>query len=316
MSNESVLVLAGGPDAERDVSIHSAGAIAGALRDAGRTVHLHTINEPTLEELRDLPGDTVFPALHGRWGEGGRLQDLLDSLGRPYAGSGPRAARLAMDKIATKSVAATLNIATSPSVLLDPADDVAPIGFPFVAKPVFEGSTVGLVICRGENDWTDARALAHDPRRPYMLEPFACGRELTVGMIPGPGGLRALAPIEIAAADGLYDYEAKYNRDDTTYIVDPELPAGIASTIQRQTAELADRLGIRDLCRADFILDDDQCAWLLEINTMPGFTGHSLVPMAARAEGIEMPELCELILRSALARAASGAGVLQQSQPA
>jgi len=301
-----ILVLCGGPDAERDVSLHSGGAIAQALRTAGHDVHLRTIARPTIDELSAMPGDIVFPALHGRWGEGGRLQDLLEALGKPYVGAGPRAARLAMDKIATKAIAGSIGIPTSASFVLDPDDATPPLDLPFVAKPVFEGSTVGLVVCRDQESWDEARALARTSRRFYMLEPFIAGRELTVGLVPdGSGGLAPLPPVEIRAAHGLYDYEAKYTRDDTTYIVGSELPAGVSETIQRQTGDLSRRLGVRDLCRADFILDDDHCARLLEINTMPGFTDHSLVPMAARHTGVEMPELCDRIVRSAQARATS-----------
>lgn len=306
----TVLVLAGGPDAERDVSLTSARAIADALIAAGRfAVHYQVIDRPGLTELRALRGDVVWPALHGRWGEGGPLQDLLVALGRPFVGCGPQAARLAMDKVASKAFAASVGLDTRPMAILDPGDPVRPLPLPLVAKPIFEGSTVGLFVCRTEEDWTRAVAAAAASCKPYMLEPYIKGRELTLGMIDkgmnqpaaGRSTLRALPFIEITPADGLYDYEAKYQRDDTHYQLDPEIPEELKERLVRQTEALARAMGVRHLCRADFILDDDSRAWFLEINTMPGFTGHSLVPMAAAKVGLDMPRLCTHLVECALA---------------
>ena len=213
----TVLVLAGGPDAEREVSLTSARAIADALTASGRYQVKHqVIARATLAELRAMPGDVIWPALHGRWGEGGPLQDLLVALGRPFVGCGPSAARLAMDKVASKTYALQAGLDTRPMCILDPADPVRPLPLPLVAKPIFEGSTVGLHVCRTEEQWTKAHAAAGASRMPYMIEPFIKGRELTLGLIdkgagPAAAGrstLRALPLIEIIPADGLYDYEA------------------------------------------------------------------------------------------------------------
>ncbi|MCL4742384.1 MAG: D-alanine--D-alanine ligase [Phycisphaerales bacterium] len=312
MSLASVLVLGGGPDAERAVSLDSARGVAQALRDAGFGVHHETIDRPTLSSLRALPGNVVFPVLHGAWGEGGPLQDLLEADGRPYVGSGPSAARLAMDKLATKLAAARLGIPTPEAVALNLRDPVSPLGLPVVVKPVHEGSSVGLHLCRDEAAWTcaldDARRAAQDsPGRVCMAERLIEGRELTVGLLarPGVATLAALPVIEIVPAAGPYDYSAKYERDDTQYRVGPDLAAGVAARIGRDAERLAAALGVRHLARVDFLLDGDERPWLLEINTMPGFTSHSLLPMAARAVGLDLPSLCRSLVEAALAQPAT-----------
>ena len=304
----SVLVLGGGPDAERDVSLNSARAIAEALVAAGHIVERRTIERVSATEIAHMPGEVVFPALHGGWGEGGPLQDILESDGRPFVGSMSQAARRAMDKITTKMVALELGIPTPAAHIVDWRDQVCPMELPAVIKPVHEGSTIGLYLCRTAVEWTDARAAitqeaASGETRAYMIERMiggggggSKGRELTVGLLDG----RALPIIEIVPADGLYDYEAKYTRDDTTYVVDPELPVGVAERIKEQTARVARALGVRHIARADFMLDSSVTAWFLEINTMPGFTDHSLVPKAARKMGLEMPELCSNLVRLAV----------------
>jgi len=300
----SVLVLAGGPDAERDVSLESAAAIAEALRAARHETHTLEIDDPDPEDLAstlaEWPGDVVFPALHGPFGEGGPLQDLLSAAGRPYVGAGPRAARLAMDKVAAKTTAAALGAAVTPTAVFDPSDPALPIDLPFVLKPVREGSTIGLSICRSRHDWDLARKAAARRARPAMIEPLLVGREVTVGILEN----RALPLVEITPADGIYDYQAKYQRDDTRYTANPALPAGTAERATRDALALARTIGCADLARADFIVDAAGVPWLLEINTMPGFTSHSLVPMAARAAGLELPELCSRLVASAAAERA------------
>lgn len=300
----SVLVISGGPDAEHDVSVASGRTIAGALRDSGRfEVHERVIDDLSPESLAALPGDAVFPALHGPFGEGGALQRLLDDDGRPYVGSGGRASRIAIDKILTKTVAARTGLAIASGAILDPGDTGLALDLPVVVKPIFEGSTIGLYVCRTIDQWLDAHRASVASGRPTMVEPMIPGRELTVGAVDRGEGLEALPIIEITPADGLYDYDAKYARNDTRYSLRPDLPPGIGDRIQRKTLELARTIGIRDLCRADFILDDQGNAFFLEINTMPGFTDHSLVPMAARAAGIELPDLCAGIVDHAIERA-------------
>lgn len=304
----STLVLSGGPDAERPVSLVSGAAVAQALRDDGAFEVLEAvIDRPGADELAALGGDVIFPVLHGRWGEGGGLQAELDRAGVPYVGSGARASARAMDKLATKQMLAPYHVATPPSRELRPGApcDLQP---PVVLKPVDDGSSVDLVVCRTRDELESARRRLELRRPRLMAERLAAGREITVGLLHG----ETLPLVEIVAAGGLYDYDAKYERDDTRYVLDPDLPEAVAATCRR-VALLAWRvLGCRDLARADFIVEGD-VAWFLEINTMPGFTPHSLLPMAARRAGIEMGALCRGLVEAALAR---GADVTARTPPA
>ncbi len=311
-----VAVLGGGPDMEREVSIESSTAVAKALSDAGLKAELHIIDQ--LDNLAHIAGDVVFPVLHGRWGEGGPLQDILERDGRPYVGCGPLAARTCMDKIAAKLEAAKLGIRTPPACLYNHNDRVA-MEPPLVMKPALEGSSVGLSICRTPEDVDQAVAFAKQDLRAHpgqvtMVERLIKGREVSSPLIAKDGKLVALPLIEIAPAEGVYDYEAKYKRDDTVYTVDP---GGIdAAPIQADTLKLAGAIGVRHLCRADYIIDEAGRHWLLEINTMPGFTSHSLVPQAARRTGMEMHELCAHLVQEALTGAKGRSGALHSSETA
>jgi D-alanine-D-alanine ligase len=296
-----VLVLKGGPDAEREVSLRSGGMVAAALRRAGATVEEVTVDRPGLAELRGMPGDVVFPVLHGPWGEGGVLQELLEQDGRPYVGCRPAAARLAMDKPASKRAVAEVGVPTPASQVVR-AGDALTLPAPLVLKPCDDGSSVDLRVCATAEDAARARAEIH-PRRPTLLaESFISGREVTIGMLED----RELPLIEVRPKCGLYDYEAKYNRDDTEYRMDPQLDPGVAEAI-RHAARLAwKRLGLRDVARMDFMVDA-RGPWFLEANTMPGFTDHSLVPKAAAHAGIAMERLVLQLAERALARGGAAA---------
>lgn len=298
------LVLGGGPDAEREVSIQSSSAVAEAITQSGQfTVEHHLIDAP--EQLRDLPGDVIVPVLHGGWGEGGPLQDVMERDGRAYVGCGPAAARLCMDKMATKLAAARLGILTAEAAIVNPRDPGSPLAPPAVIKPVHDGSSVGLHMGRDTASLRAGLEAARADTRAFMIERLIPGRELTCGLLDTGSGLRPLPVIEIIPASGPYDYAAKYVRDDTRYVVNPEADA---QAIGRDAMALAGALGVRHLARADFLLDDRGRHWLLEINTMPGFTGHSLLPKAAGAIGIAMPALCAGLCRLALAdRSSRGA---------
>ncbi|MFT5424641.1 MAG: D-alanine-D-alanine ligase [Phycisphaerales bacterium] len=311
----TVLVLAGGPDAEHEVSIDSATAIANALRESGtHEVHHHVIAKNEADDfertLAGLPGDVVFPALHGLWGEGGPVQDLLEADGRPYVGSGPAAARLAMDKVTTKLYAADLGIPTPLSAILGPLPDRCPLPLPVVLKPTHEGSSVGLYLCYTDQDWAQARdAAMADSRatgRAYLVERLVGGIELTVPLLgseSGSAGLEALPVIQITPAAGTYDYAAKYTRGDTVYTVDPDLADGVSARLQRDAVALAERLGVRHLARVDYMLPADgewaQVPQLLEVNTMPGFTSTSLLPKAAAHTQMSFAELCDHLVHLA-----------------
>jgi D-alanine-D-alanine ligase len=300
----SVLVLGGGPDAERDVSLVSSACVAKALTEAGHEVNYQKIDKPTAEELARWGGEVVFPVLHGGWGEGGPLQDILARGKRPFVGCKGPAARMAMDKIASKLVAAQNGVPTAACAVFNPRDEACPLGeMPVVLKPIHEGSSVGVHICKTATQWVDGAAavredLRRHPERSYMVERAILGsRELTVGVMGSSGGgIEVLDPVEIKPAVEFYDYQAKYNRDDTRYTVDPVLPAGVKERVQGWARTMFEALGCRHLARVDFLLAADGSAWLLEANTMPGFTDHSLFPMAAghrTASGkMAMPALC------------------------
>lgn len=299
---KKVLVLGGGPDAEREVSLNSAAGVANAIRASGRyEVVERTIDRISLEELKELPGDVVFPVLHGAFGEGGPLQDLMERDGRPYVGCRPAAARLAMDKLATKLCAARAGIPTAEAHAFNVRDEACPLPIPVVVKPVHDGSSVGLHICKDVQAWAAARRdveadIALKPGRVYMVERYIAGKELTVGLLDG----KPLPIIHIAPAEGVYDYEAKYKRKDTKYLLDPELPHGMDATIKGYAERLGRAIGVRHVSRVDFLLDGQGQPWLLEINTMPGFTATSLVPKAAAHSGTDMPTLCALLVDFAL----------------
>ncbi len=303
----TVLVLMGGPDAERDVSINSGREVAAALRASGRySVIDHIIDRPSIFELKAMTSacraDVVFPVLHGRWGEGGPLQELLEQLALPYVGSQPRASALAMDKMQTKALVSVEGVPSPPAQELEDESARCSIKPPLVLKPIDDGSSVDLRICRTEAEVVAARAHLHPRRGRLMAEAYIKGREITAGIILG----EPLPLIEIIPGPHVeyYDYEAKYDRDDTRYIIDPVLPEGVAEQCIAMAMTAYHTLGCRDIARADIMLDSDAGGqpYFLEINTMPGFTTHSLVPMAARKRGAAMPELCARLTEAALHR--------------
>ncbi|MCC5822406.1 MAG: D-alanine--D-alanine ligase [Phycisphaerales bacterium] len=300
-----VLVLGGGPDAEREISLKSSDAVHRAALEAGLDAEMFVIDRPTPEQVASWTGRVVLPILHGRFGEGGPLQRMMEQAGLCFVGCRSEAARLAMDKMATKLAGARVGVPTSPGAIVDPDDAVSPVGLPAVVKPVADGSSVGLHICRDQPAWEAAVAAVRDdqrahPHRAYMAEPFIVGRELTVPVLgTDSGDLEALPIVEIAAAGGVYDYKAKYTRNDTRYTVLPELPEDMTEAIRGHAVRLARAIGVRHLARVDFLLPEGREPVMLEINTMPGFTPSSLLPMAARAKGMEMPALVAHLVRLA-----------------
>ncbi|MSR34079.1 MAG: D-alanine--D-alanine ligase [Phycisphaerales bacterium] len=293
-----VLVLKGGPDAEREVSIKSGAQVAAALARANVKVEEITIDRLSLEVLRTLPGDVIFPVLHGPWGEGGPLQDILEQDGRPYVGCGPASARLAMDKIATKKVVERVGVPTPASCELQIGEPIT-LKLPLVIKPSDDGSSVDLRICHSHNEVAVARQHLESHRTRLLAEEFIQGREFTVGIING----KVLPLIEIKPHNGIYDFQAKYLRDDTQYILNPDISLELKDAMNNYSLMCWKVLELRDVARVDFMADQ-RGPWFLEVNTMPGFTDHSLVPKAAKHAGISMEQLVLDLARGALNRAA------------
>lgn len=295
----------GGPDAEREVSIMSGTEVARALTVSGAfEVIALTVDKPIAAELLAHTPDVIYPVLHGPWGEGGPLQEILETIsasrGIGYVGPKPRAAAIAMDKIATKSFASQVGVRTprARQIQRDDGIDLArELGAPLVLKPSNDGSSVDLRICHNNQEIAEARAHLEMKREFLMAEEFIKGREMTVGIING----QVLPIIEIIPAVEYYDYQAKYFRDDTRYVLDPALDERVAHEMRSATHAIFTALGLRDVARADFMVDE-RGAWFLEINTAPGMTTHSLIPMASRHRGVDMPQLCADLVHAALAR--------------
>lgn len=304
-------VLYGGRSAEREVSLMSGKGVHEALLSAGVDAHLFDTGERSLADLAAAGFERVFIALHGRYGEDGTLQGALELLGIPYTGSGPLASSLSMDKIMTKRVWLQHGLPTPAFEVLGGSTELRLVpdrlGLPLILKPPHEGSTVGITKVAGYSDMKAAYELAARFDAEVLAEQFITGRELTVAVLGSGAAARALPVIEIVAPGGNYDYEHKYFSDDTQYFCPADLPADVAADV----ADVAERayaaLGCEGWGRVDFILDRENRPWLLEMNTSPGMTGHSLVPMAARAVGMSYADLCLAILAEAACKVRSPA---------
>jgi D-alanine-D-alanine ligase len=302
MTRESlgrVAVLMGGPSAEREISLMSGKGVLGALRERGVDAHAFDPAERDLWELKRDGYARAFIALHGRYGEDGTVQGALETLGIPYTGSGVMASALAMDKWRTKLVWIASGIPTPRYRVVDETTDamrlVAELGLPLIVKPAREGSTIGITkvstVDHDEVRVAIGEAGKHD--RLILAEEFVEGRELTASIL----GDRALPLIRIEAPGGNYDYEHKYFSDETKYHCPAGLPDAVEQAIRQQSLAAFSILGASGWGRLDLILRRDGTWSFLELNTSPGMTGHSLVPMAARAAGIAFPDLCVEILR-------------------
>ncbi|RZS76937.1 D-alanine--D-alanine ligase [Pigmentiphaga kullae] len=296
-------VLYGGKSAERDVSIMSGTGVHKALRSAGVEAHLFDTGVRSLAELAEERFDRVFIALHGRYGEDGTIQGALELLRVPYTGSGPLASALAMDKTMTKRIWVHEGLPTPRFETLDRQSDLAAVaarlGLPLIVKPPHEGSTIGVTKVTDLAGMRAAYDLAAEYDEHVLAEAFIQGRELTVAVLGTGAGARALPVVEIVAPEGNYDYEHKYFTDDTRYLCPAQLPPAVTQRVQ-EISEAAYRvLGCEGWGRVDVMLDADNQPYLLEVNTSPGMTGHSLVPMAAAADGMNYETLCVEILKDA-----------------
>lgn len=302
-----VAVLYGGVTAEREVSLDSGAAVVEGLREAGHAVTGHDVRDP-LAVLSDDPirdADVVFPVLHGGWGEDGRIQAVLDLAGVAYVGSGPAASAAAMDKVWSKQICRTLGLPTADWVEIGPEDDEAGIleraeglGYPVVFKPVFEGSAVGVHIPESPDALAGAVAAAGPRDQAWMLESYVAGRELTVPWLWG----EAYPVVEIRPREGFYDYAHKYTRGASEYECPADLPAELADRVADLGHRLAVALRLRDMARIDVRLDPTGMPFVLEANTIPGMTAVSLLPMGAKARGIDFPQMCDRLVRAAADR--------------
>jgi D-alanine-D-alanine ligase len=296
-----VAVLMGGPSSEREISFLSGNGVLGALREKGVDAHAFDPAERDLWDLRRDGFARAFIALHGRFGEDGTVQGALETLKIPYTGSGVMASALAMDKWRTKLVWLASGIPTPRYRVVDARTDwmrlVAELGLPLIVKPVREGSTIGLTkVTKVDHDelaLAYAEAARHDTL--VLVEEFVAGVELTASIL----GRTALPLIRIEAPHGNYDYHHKYFSDETKYFCPSGLPERQEIPIREQALNAFDLIGCEGWGRLDLILRADGSVSFLEVNTSPGMTAHSLVPMAAREAGMSFPNLCVEILRGA-----------------
>ncbi|MBX3231665.1 MAG: D-alanine--D-alanine ligase [Labilithrix sp.] len=303
MSKRRVGVLMGGTSAEREVSLRTGEGVAKALAERGHDVVRVVLDEvtPPDQAIRAAKIDVAFLALHGRLGEDGCIQGMLEMMGIPYTGSSVLGSALAMDKLKAKEMFRLHNIPTPPyyvaqeADLLDLEDLHGSFGFPVVVKPRSEGSSVGLAIAKDMNELRAAVGTALEHDRFALIERFVKATEVHVGILDG----RVLGAIEVAPKNGLYDYEAKYTPGATDYI----LPPRIAPTRVRGVMNLAERaakaLGCSGACRVDLLVTEGENEYVLEVNTLPGMTPTSLLPKIAEAAGITYDVLCEAILEGA-----------------
>ena len=304
MNHGRVAVLMGGPSAEREISLLSGNAVLAALRS--KHVDAHPF-DPAERELFDLKREgfkRAFIALHGRFGEDGTVQGALEVLRIPYTGSGVMASALAMDKWRTKLVWDASGIPTPRFAMVKSTTSwdkvVELLDLPVVVKPAREGSTIGLTIARTPAELPAAYKLAAKYDELVVAEEFIAGQELTASIIPDrDGGEVALPLVRIEAPHGNYDYQNKYFTDETKYFCPANVHPEIEDAIRSLALKSFRVLGCRGWGRADVMLRPDGAYFFLEMNTSPGMTGHSLVPMAARAAGLGYADLCVRILEAA-----------------
>jgi D-alanine-D-alanine ligase len=310
-------VLFGGRSAERDISLMSGMGVLKALHDQAIDAHAFDPAKRSLAELAAEKFDRVFIALHGRYGEDGTLQGALEQLEIPYTGPGVLASAIAMDKAMTKRVWLHSGLSTPDFVMLNADSDwkmiIARLGLPLIVKPAHEGSTLGLTKVKSADELPAAYTMAAKFDKAVMAEQFISGMELTCPVMGYADSARALPVVRIVAPDANYDYQNKYFSDETQYLCPSGLPPAQEKQIQELALQSYRTLGCRGWARADVMVrESDNQPFLLEINTSPGMTSHSLVPMSAAAAGMPYEKLCVEILRMA----ALDLGQSKDSKPA
>lgn len=293
-------VLAGGPSSEREISLRSGTAVYKALVDEGYNAIFLDVKDDICDIINKNKIEVAFIALHGKFGEDGTVQKMLEEMGLPYTGSGVAASKAALDKIASKELFVKNGIPT-PKYAVAEEDKALPagalaLGWPVVVKPQFEGSSIGLSIVK------DGKALGEALQKAYiygpkvLLEEYIAGKELTVGILDD----KPLPVIEIVPKNKVYDYEAKYKSPDTGYLVPAPIEKGLFEKAQALGAAAHKALGCRSMSRVDMIAGDNGGIFVLEVNTIPGMTERSLLPKAAAANGLSFGKLCVKLIESAV----------------
>ncbi len=304
-TGKKVAVLYGGRSSERDVSLRTGAACADALASKGYDVVRLDVDLEIAARLRDARVDVAFVALHGRWGEDGCVQGLLESMGIPYTHSGVTASALGMDKTLSKTIFRSLGLdlieyrAFAPERAGEIAVKDLPFGLPCVVKPAGEGSSVGVQIVKEEAKLREACLDAARYKGDVLVERYVKGTEVNVAVLDG----KALGAIEIAPEREFYDYAAKYTAGTTKYHYPPRIPKSHQDRVMAAAERAHVGLGCAGVSRVDFIIAPDGTPYILEVNTLPGMTATSLVPKIAAGIGIPFPELCDRLLESAALKA-------------
>ena len=304
LSRQRIVVLAGGDSSERDVSLVSGGCVVEALQSRGHQCRLVDPARNPLIQVDWKQIDVCFNALHGGAGEDGTIQEQLRRLNVPYTGSGPTASRLAISKSASKERFTQVGVPTLPYMLLhdsesmsDVAARVGSLGYPLVIKPDSQGSSLGVTVSDHPGRLQHALVQGSLFESFLIAEPWVRGREFTVALLDR----RPLPVIEIVPSGEMFDFQAKYQSDTTALRAENELPDQLCYRLAEVAHDAASSLGTRGLARVDMILDEFDCLWVLEVNTVPGLTRHSLAPMGAKQAGMDFATLCEWMLAGALA---------------
>ena len=304
MKAKRIGVVMGGTSAEREVSLRSGRAVARALELAGHDVVRLELGAQihALKMLSEARVDVAFLALHGRLGEDGCVQGLLELLGIAYTGSSVLASALAMDKLKAKELFRLHNVPTPPYYLFEgePTRDAiidchASFGFPAMVKPRHEGSSIGLQRADDTEQLISAVRIAQSHDDSVLVERFITGREITVGILNG----KTLGALEVAPRDGIFDYQAKYQSNQTEYFIPPRLPEALCGGVLQYAEHAARALNVSGAVRVDLIVSEGHNEYVLEVNTLPGMTPTSLLPKIAQAAGYSFTDLCEAIVDSA-----------------
>ena len=312
---EKIAVLMGGRSLEREVSLRSGERVFGALTELGYRAIALDVTSELVDTLRRERPDAVYIALHGRFGEDGTVQEALEFLGIPYTGPGVVASLLAWDKSLSKRLMAAAGVPTPPWVTFTAdafkemgaagALDLVPAavgGFPVVVKPTKQGSALGLTRVADAATLPEALLSALSYGDAALVEKWVDGRELAVSVLDGPDGPEVLPAVEMVAKSGLFDFRAMYTRGETEYYCPARLTPDVTAEVERLAARCHALLGCRDVSRVDMVVDGDGHPWVLEVNTSPGMTETSLLPMAGEAAGLDFKNLVDRLTLAALTR--------------